>query len=228
MNAWQIRSEKDVQALWREVREVPSRIEGRKDRPEERYCLGVHLLALAHHGLLAYPFKVEQAIGSESPDFMFAWKSGETAGLEVTRATEQWIQREMTAADREYRRRELAAVVSGEEPEGVVIPLSELGWVGDPEQQWCALVRCAIEKKLAKLAGFRPASSHDLLVCDDTPLPAVDRRKALARLSPWASELRQRTPTFRRISVIISLDVLFDVGGEPRIFPFNQPDTRDD
>lgn len=220
MATWEIRSVRDVQSLWLRVREVPRRTEGRKDRPEERYCLGVYLLALAQQRLLAYPFKVEQG---EAPDFMFAWKSGAPTGLEVTRATERWLQREMTAADRKYRRRELAAAVSGEEPQGVVIPLSESGWVGDEaEEQWCALVRRAIEAKMAKLPSFRPASRHDLLVYDDTPLPAVDRRKAVAILSPWASQLKQGTLTLGRISVIISLDVLFDVGGESRIFPYVQ------
>ena len=100
-----------------------------------------------------------------------------------------------------------------------MIPLSESGWVGDePERQWGTLVRGAIEKKLAKVARFRPASSYDLLVYDDTPLPAVDRRKVLTKLAPWVADLKRRTPTFRRISVIISLDVLFDVGDECSIF----------
>jgi hypothetical protein len=221
MKAWEIRSAKDVQALWLKVREVPGRTEGRNDRPEERYCLGVYLLALAQNGLLAYPFKVEQAIRSKSPDFMFTSEFGEITGLEVTRATEQWFQREMTAAEREYRRREVAAAAAAEEPEPVVTPLSMLGWAADEaEKQWCVLVRRAIEAKLGKFSGFRPASRHDLLIYDDTPLPAVDRRKVLLTLVPWASKLKRQMPTLGKISVIISLDVLFDVGGESRIFPY--------
>jgi hypothetical protein len=223
MKAWEIRSAKDVQALWLKVREVPGRTEGRNDRSEERYCLGVYLLALAQNGRLAYPFKVEQAIGSKSPDFMFTSESGEITGLEVTRATEQWFQREMTSAEREYRRREVAAAAAAKEPDPVVTPLSMLGWAGDEaEKQWCVLVRRAIEAKLAKFSGFRPASRHDLLIYDDTPLPAVDRRKVLLTLVPWASKLKGQMPTLGKISVIISLDVLFDVGGESHIFPYVQ------
>src|ERR1700730_12489726 len=135
MKAWEIRSAKDVQALWLKVREVRGRTEGRNDRPEERYCLGVYLLALAQNGLLAYPFKVEQAIGSKSPDFMSTSESGEITGLEVTRATEQWLQSEMTAAEREYRRREVAAAAAAKEPEPVVTPLSMLGWAGDEAEK---------------------------------------------------------------------------------------------
>ena len=100
MTEWVIRSIKDVQTLWLKVREVPRRTEGRRHWHEEQYCLGVYLLALSRHGLLDYPFAVKRG---ESPDFIFTEKSGEVIGLEVTRATEPWLQREMTSADREYR-----------------------------------------------------------------------------------------------------------------------------
>jgi hypothetical protein len=127
----------------------------------------------------------------------------------------------MTAAEREYRRREVAAAAAAEEPEPVVTPLSMLGWAGDEaEKQWCVLVRRAIETKLGRFPGFRPASRHDLLIYDDTPLPAVDRRKVLLTLVPWASKLKRQMRTLGKISVIVSLDVLFDVGGESRIFPY--------
>jgi hypothetical protein len=59
-----------------------------------------------------------------------------------------------------------------------------------------------------------------VLIYDDTLLPAVDRRKVLLTLVPWASKLKRQMPTLGKISVIISLDVLFDVGGESRIFPY--------
>jgi hypothetical protein len=218
MNEWVISSFNDVQALWRKVREVPRRTEGRRHDQEEGYCVGVYLLALGQHQFLDYPFTVNKG---ESPDFVIAEKSGEVIGLEVTRATERWLQRQMTGADREYRRRQLAAGSSVEGTEPVIIALSEPGWIGDEaEDQWCTLMRRAIERKIAKLPTFRPAVRHDLLVCDDTPLPAVDRRKALAALTPWARDLKSRTPMLRRISIVISLDVLFDLGGESRILPY--------
>jgi hypothetical protein len=213
-----IRSDKDVQTLWNSVREVPRRSEGRRHYHQEQYCLGLYLLALGRHGLLDYPFTVRKG---ESPDFMVIGRSGETTGLEVTTATEPWIQREMTKADRESRRRELAAKDSGREAEPVIVGLSELGWVGDEaENQWCLLIRRAIERKTTKLHKFAPAARHDLLVYDDTPLPAVDRRKVLAAMDSWARDLKAETQMLGRISIVISLDVLFDVGARSQILPY--------
>ncbi|MGC2443496.1 MAG: hypothetical protein WA409_08930, partial [Candidatus Binatus sp.] len=176
-----IRSIEDVHRLWLKVRDVPRLTEGRRHHHEEEYCLGVYLLALAGNGLLDYPFTAKRC---ESPDFVLIGKSSAGAvGLEVTRATEPWLQRDMTSADREYRRRGLAAEKSGREPEPTVIALSQSGWIGDQaENQWCILMRRAIERKITKLAKFVPPTRHDLLISDDTPLPAVDRRKVLAAL----------------------------------------------
>ena len=197
---------------------MPGRTEGRRHYHEERYSLGLYLLALAEHELLTYPLRVEQG---ESPDFMLTWPSGELTGLEVTRATEQWLQRSMTASEKEYGRRTVGVTTSGEKPEPVCIPLSQAGWVGDEaEVEWCSLVRRTIEQKLAKLPNFRPVPHNDLLIYDDTPLPTVDRRKVLAAISPWARRLNEKRPAFGKISVIISLDVLFDLGGTCRIFPY--------
>lgn len=215
---WKFTTLADVQRFWRGVRSVPWRTEGRKHFHEERYSLGLYLLALAEHELLTYPLRVEQG---ESPDFMLTWPSGKLTGLEVTRATEPWLQRSMTVSEKEYRRRETTAAASGDKPEPVCIPLSEAGWAGDQaEVEWCALIRKAVEQKVKKLPNFRSASRHDLLIYDDTPLPAVDRRKVLAAISPWAHNLNGKTHGLGKISVIISLDVLFDLGGARQIFPY--------
>jgi hypothetical protein len=225
VKAWEIVSKASVEALWLKVRDVPGRTEGRKDRPEERYCLGVYLLALAQHGLLDYPCTIEQG---DAPDFILTKSSGEKIGLEITRATEPWFQRQMTDADRKYNRRKIAAATVGREPEPMAWFPSPLGWAGDQaEEEWCVLVRRAVEKKITKLPSFRPSSHHDLLVYDDIPLPAVDRRKVMTALAPWAQQLKQQVPLLRRISVIISLDVLFDVGGASRIFPYIEWSTPD-
>ena len=227
---WKFNSTADVRRFWRAVCAVPGRTQGRRHYHEERYSLGLYLLALAEHELLTYPLQVEQGSQHESPDFMLTWPSGELTGLEVTRATEQWVQRAMTASEKEYGRRTATAVASGEEPEPVCISLSRAGWAGDEaEVEWCLLIRKAIESKLAKLPNFRLASRHDLVIYDDTPLPAIDRRKVLAAINPWARKLNEKKPAFEKISVIISLDVLFDVGGACRVFPYidwSAPDIR--
>ncbi|MGB8682899.1 MAG: hypothetical protein WCD12_08455 [Candidatus Binatus sp.] len=203
MTDFVIRSIEDVQRLWLKVREVPSRTEGRKHHHEEEYCLGVYLSALGRNGFLNYPFTLKR--GESSNHFVLKAKSGEVVGLQVTSASEPWLQGEMSSAIRKYLRAEFTT--------------RTFGWVGDEaEKQWCGLIRGAIE--LAKLRRFAPAARHDLLVYDDTPLAAVDRRKVIAALDPWVRELKSDTPTLGRISIIVSLDVLFDVGGLSRILPY--------
>jgi hypothetical protein len=100
-------------------------------------------------------------------------------------------------------------------------PLIGAGWVGDqPEREWVAYVQAAVLRKVEKLESFRPATRHDLLVNDDTPVPAVNRRKVVQALSPWIRNLQRANPLLGRVNVIASLDVLFDIGGSSRIFPY--------
>jgi hypothetical protein len=216
--AWTIQSFDDVKRLWFSVRSVPMRPQGREHFHEERHYLGLYLLALGTYRLLGYPFQVEKG---ESPDFMVTWSSGEVTGLEITRATTQRMQRARTEDQREYLRREAAAKASGKSPEPVSRLLSRGGLIGDKaENDWCSLFQEATETKLKKLPAFRPASRHDLVIYDDTPLPAVDRHKVVAALRPWVSSLVVTTPTLGTISLIISLDVLFDLGGSAPVLPY--------
>ena len=219
-----IRSFDDVKRLWSSVRSVPGRTGGRKHYHEEQYCLGLYLLALGTYELLAYPFQVAQAKPQqESPDFLLKWSSGQITALEVKMATEESFQYVMTAAARMYDRRKAGAAVSGETTEPVSVLLSEGGWIGDEaEVEWCSFVQKVIEKKLKKLPSFKPASRHDLVIYNDTPLPAVDRRKVVTALSPWVGSLKANRPQLGTISLILSLDVVFDVGGSTRMLPYVQ------
>ena len=157
MKEWEIRSAMDVQVLWREVREVPSRTtQGRTHKQYERHYLGLYLLALSDYGLLSYPLKVEEG---ESPDFFLRWACGETPGLEVTRATDNELQRWMSCAEKEH-------------PDGLAMMASPYGYAGDQlEKQWCDLVRNAIEAKVPKLPRFRPALRT---TCSFLMIPARD------------------------------------------------------
>lgn len=202
---WHFDSPKAVHSFWVNVRNVPRRTEGRTDKQYERYYAALYFLALANDAALSYPLKVEEG---ESPDFMLTWPSGEITGLEVIRATDQKLQQAMTRAEKDH-------------PNGYVLLASPQGYRGDDlEKQACAFFCEAIEKKADKLGKFRPASRHDLIVPDDTRMGAGDRRKVLAILTPWARELKQREPKLGKISIVASLDVLYDIGGESRIFPF--------
>ena len=202
---WEFRSRDDVTRFWRQVREVPQRKNGRTPKQYERYYLGLYLLGLANHESLSYPLEV---VEGESPDFVLIWKSGEMTGLEVTRATDQDLQRWLSRAEKEG-------------PEGETILPSPFGYAGDQlENEWCDFVREAIEKKVAKLKAYRAAARHDLLISDDTRAGAGNRRKVLALLTPWARELKRKELRLGKISVVAALDVLYDIGGESRIFPY--------
>jgi len=239
---WEFQSGHDVTRFWEQHRLVPRRANGRKHHNEERFYLGLYLLALAGNELLSYPFSIEQCKEHDSPDFMFTWRSGETTGLEVTRATEELFQREVTLAERMYRNSETKA--SGEAP-GDILPVpgsssnvvdepahQERGYAGvdAPEQELCRLVLGAIEKKLSKLRSnnYLPASDYELLVFEHTPLPAIDRKKVLATMRPCVSALQQRKPAFHKTSLIWSLDLLYDLGGEGRIIRYIEPPDLDD
>jgi hypothetical protein len=222
---WEFRSAHDVRRFWDEYRNVPGRVDGREHCDEERYCLGLYLLALADHALLSYPLSIAEG---ESPDFIVTWASGDVTGLEVTRATEQWVQRAMTQSEKEFRRREREAGAGGE-GEPVSIPLSVHGWSGDQaEVQWCSLVQAAIAKKVSMLSNFSPACRYDLLVYDDTPLPAVDRRKVLSAMHPYVKSLQNENSKLGKTSFIVSLDLLYDVGGEVKNFRYVEPPDLDD
>lgn len=246
---WEFQSAQDVTRFWDEHRLVPGRANGRQHHHEERFYLGLYLLALAVKDLLTYPFFIEQGDQHESPDFMFTWESGETTGFEVTRATEELFQREVSLAERASDETETTA--SGEAPgdmpsvlgrsngavdepsshDGTIIFGSPHGYAGDaPEQELCRLFRDAIEKKLSKLRDkkYRPASRYELLVFEHTPLPALDREKVLATMRPWVSALQQHKPAFRKTSLIWSLDLLYDLGGEGRIIRYIEPPDLDD
>src|SRR4029077_1445475 len=100
-DSWEFRSLNDIERFWTEVRTVPMRAECRKHYHEEQYAAALYLLLLGRHGVLSYPLRLDEG---ESPDFMLGWPSGETSGLEVTRATTAPFQHVMTELDQESMR----------------------------------------------------------------------------------------------------------------------------
>jgi hypothetical protein len=237
---WEFRSAEDVSRFWDKHRHVPGRAGGREHHHEERYCLGLYLFALARHELLSYPLSAEQFEVHVSPDFMLHWASGELTGLEVTRAAEDAQQEAKTVADREYRRREIEAAASGTQPEPVIIQGSRTaqekfiasggrsnawlyapGWMdGQREAGWCSLMQKAIKKKIAKLPNFKPAAHQDVIVYDDTPFIGADQGTIVTAMREWVQNLPKGKPAFTKISIIKSLDVIYDLGGECRLFPY--------
>ncbi len=247
---WEFRSAEDVSRFWEKHRHVPGRANGREHHHEERHYLALYLLALANNQLLTYPFQVDQSKEHESPDFMFSWNSGETTGFEVTRATQEEFQCELSLAERSYQQKYGKVIASGEAPQEILPVLGwsdervddlasgeapkflpPAGWAGDDaERQLCRSLIDTIEKKIAKLrcGKYRPAATYELLIFEHANLPATDRQKMLTAMHSRVRDLQTETPTFRKVSVALPLDVIFDIGGESRVFRYIEPPNLDD
>lgn len=190
--------------------------------------------------MLNFPIKVEQG---ESPDFMLTWPSGERAGLEVTRATTEDLQKTLTEMDKEFLRCEAKAKAAGIEvlplpaDEGVIlmpravaepmcIAQEPLGLMGNEcEPRWCGQVLKAVRRKLKKLAKFRAASYHNLLINNDADvlLGRSERKRAFDTVAEALNDLSARVkPSFREVSIIMSLDVEFDISGNRRFLPYTE------
>ena len=219
---WQFRSAADVERFWKRVQHVPARVDGRTKSQEEHYCLALYLLALSRNGLLSFPISASR---QESPDFMLTDASCRTTGLEVTRATEGWLQQAMTAAERRYSALDRHAKSHNGSAVATISLRHSRGWLaGEAESEWCKMMLLAIDAKVARLPKFETAAAHDLLIADDTPLPAIDRKLAFERLN--ATLRKGAGKGFRTISAIVSLDIGYDLGRRPRLFSYvdwNQP-----
>lgn len=189
--------------FWREVRNVGARTR-RIKRDEERYCLGLYVLARATHDLIDFPVIADEGQG---PDFIMTEGDSPPAGLEVTKATTPALQRAMTLSERTNGTRG--------------VELSNGGWLrGEREKIWISQVQEAIERKLDLLRSYRKALRHDLLIYDDSAPIGVDREVVLAEAGKWIRGIRPRSPLLGKVSIIMSLDVAFDVAGKCRLLPF--------
>ncbi len=206
----ELRAAEDVEAFWKSVRSVPRWTGGRTHKQMERYYVALYLMRFAENGLLAYPLRLkeEESQAGQLPDFMITWPSGESTGLEVTRAAETKVQAAITHLEKQC-------------PDGAILMPNLRGYGGDElEGAFCALVRGIVEKKVQEKLPKYNVSQCDLLVHDETSMGAGDRRKTLQILEPWARELKQREPKLGKLSIVASLDVLYDVGGESRVFGY--------
>jgi hypothetical protein len=219
-SAWEFRSPKDIQRFWEKAQYVPRRTQGRTKKQMERYYAALYLLLLAENGLLSYPLALreEESPNGELPDFMMMWPSGEATGLEVTRAAENVVQAVITHVEKQH-------------PDGALLIPNPAGYAGDKlERAFCDLVQRIVEKKIQDRFPKYKVSQCDLLVHDESSMGAGDRRKTGEILKPWTRDLKLREPKLRKLSIIVSLDVLYDVGGESRVFHYinwNAPDETD-
>lgn len=213
----------EVEKFWHEVRDVPAR-SGRQKRSEERYALGLFLRARSDNALINFPVEVVELTGNREPDFSVAEAGHAPVSLEVTRATTWELQRQMDKAERKAEERLGASARRGTRFELVEIPLLLNGSAGnDYHPQWLGLIEGSIEKKLAKLDSYCRATGltrHDLLIYDDTPILGVDRSKVLPALARWVHDKRKRNPLLGIVSLIMSLDVVYDIDRQCRTLRF--------
>ncbi len=189
----------------------PRRGPNRRTKDEkEWYCLRWYLLTLASQGLLHYPMRIEK---SERPDFMVADTARGVFGIEVTEATEQDWQRELT---------ETAAVEGEDAAKGIL--RSKTVFAGHkPEIFWSTAIVDAIEKKSQSLASpHYQARTCDLLVYVSTRAsPVVDLDRALGML---LGEISFRAHAWNargrlgRVTVLASRRIIHDLLANPCVF----------
>lgn len=139
---------------------------------KEWYCLRRYLLTLAAHNLLSYPLDLSK---SERPDFIVTDGTRDRYGIEVTEATEQDWQRELTETE----------AGQGDDP-AEAIPIGEDGFAGEqPEHDWCAVVIHAISNKITSLSDPNyPVGLCDLLIYVNSRMSVVaHERRAIELLT---------------------------------------------
>ncbi|MGH7778647.1 MAG: hypothetical protein ACREQR_02305 [Candidatus Binataceae bacterium] len=198
------KSKADVEKFWREVRNVPARAR-RTKRDEERYALGLLLLARAGNDLINFPIVITEG---ESPDFLITEAGSKCVGLEVTRASARGLQKRMTNAER-----------SGD-ASAVAIDMDDGLLADESEARWCEQLEKAINDKLAKFGKYRPASRYDLLVYGDASSLLWNRESARPTLTRWLCDVRRSAPLLGKVSIIVSLDVAYDLDGDCRYLEF--------
>ena len=198
----------NCQSLIRQIRGVGRRVgprtglRKRSKADKELFCLRRYIATLAVNSRWNYPCVVEMG---ESPDFMVS-VGGVNRGLEITEATTQAFQKELTKIERDR---------------DAVKGLDD-GWIGDtPEREWCEAVISAITIKVGIIKNYRAAHRHDILVYSNHPSdfvrgmdgrhPEYERLQMIAhrRAQTWKSESRLGV-----ISVIDGRTLIYDLIGQ--------------
>jgi hypothetical protein len=145
---------------------VPARTDKKDQFAEEMYCLRRYLFPVANNGLVAFPIEL---VKQETPDFVFTSSGAEPVGLEVTKATREQFEADLTRLDRGQKTRDYVSDLATR-----AMHLDEPGWVGGAaETEWIIYVLGSVSQKLSVIATYSVAEC-DLLIYDNTPLPSPD------------------------------------------------------
>jgi hypothetical protein len=194
---------------------VPGRTEPKDQFAEEIYCLRRYLFPLADGGLLRFPITVAK---TETPDFLLNWQQDATIGLEVTKATRQEFEADLTRFDRKQETKHYLS-----DPATGTMDLSVAGWAGNAvEREWVEYILASILEKLEDIDTYS-VGGCDLLIYDNTPTGAPDLnmvaeavRLKLSRSSPSSNNGCR----FGVVSVIRDPRLIYNIAGPYRILAY--------
>jgi hypothetical protein len=195
---------------------VPARTEPKDQFAEEMYCLRRYLFPLAHNGLLRFPLT---AVKSETPDFILNWPQDTmTIGLEVTKATRQEFEADLTRFDLEQETKHYPS----DRAEGTM-DLSVAGWAGDAvERELAEYILASSSDKLEDIDTYA-VGKCDLLIYDNTPTAAPNLkvvaeavRLNLSATSPSSKNGRR----FGIVSVIRDPWLIYNIAGPYQILAY--------
>src|SRR5262252_6744286 len=126
---------------------VPPRTERKDQFAEEVRCLRRYLFPLADKGLFEFPIEV---VKHEPPDFICRSGSGDSIGLEVTKATREEFEADLTRWHRQQKTKDYPF-----NPATGVMALDVLGFAGDSvENEWVGYILSSIADKLSDIASY--------------------------------------------------------------------------
>ena len=194
---------------------VPDRTKPKDQFAEEMYCLRRYLFPLAHNGLLKFPLT---AAKSETPDFILEWPQERTIGLEVTKATRQEFEADLTRLDRKQTTKHYSS-----DPAAGAMDLSVAGWAGNAlEAEWVEYVLASVANKLEDIDTYS-VSGCDLLIYDNTPTGAPNLNMAVEAVRsklPGSFPGSNNRRRFGVVSVIRDPWLIYDIAGPQRVLAY--------
>ncbi|HBL29110.1 MAG TPA: hypothetical protein DD490_19940 [Acidobacteria bacterium] len=209
---------------------VPRRTEGRRAHHRERYCVVRYLTALARSSaetlggqvsLLKFPLKIKKW---ESPDFLLHLPDGAVAGIEITEAGTEHVQRAATQLEK-------SPPGSFMEDGEVRLPGEKLRgrpFAGnEPELELTRLILESLTNKTEALnrGHYAPADRYELLIYDNSHLPLIDLGVLApllkTKLTEWLRQ-NQTARAFDSISVLRDSELLYDCAGAGAVFEYGE------
>ena len=179
------------------------------------YCLRRYLFPLADGGLLRFPITVAK---TETPDFLLSWQQDATVGLEVTKATRQEFEADLTRFDRKQRTKHYLS-----DPATGTMDLSVAGWAGNAvEREWVEYIVASILDKLEDINTYS-VGGCDLLIYDNTPTGAPDLNMVAEKVCLKLSGSSPHSLAGRRfgvVSVIRDPRLIYNIAGPYRTLEY--------